>query len=475
MIDITQALPRSEPEEQHISSAGILSFLDGLQEQGIELHSLMVLRHGTVVAEGWWQPYQPDGIHLLYSLSKSFTATAAGFAIAEGLLSLDDKVLAFFPDQAPAAPSDFQRRLELRHLLSMATGHREDTLERAITVDPEDWVRGFLSIQPEEEPGSIFAYNNGATFMVSAIVQQVTGQRVLNYLRPRLLHPLGITDAYWQQDPQGRNIGYSGLHLSTESIARFGQLFLQGGQWQGEQLLPEGWAELASTIHVANDQEENPDWSQGYGFQFWRGRHGTYRGDGAYGQFSVVMPEQDAVLATTSATENMQAILDLAWTRLLPAMHDSAPAAQPGAAAELAERLANLAIAPVDAADDAAASASTATVWLPSPSQQPVNAPPIERVTVEAVDDEFQLTLALDGADYELRCRPGCWTENKTGLIPMLGDAAEASGGWTGADTFTAEIAFTRTPHRLQVTCRTGETGGVFELGWNAIPLGSVR
>ena len=174
--------------------------------------------------------------------------------------------------------------------------------------------------------------------MLSAIVQKVTGMTVLDYLRPRLFEPLGIEHPTWETSPQGISAGGFGLSIRTEDIARFGQLYLQRGKWQGKQLVPAAWVEAATARQTSNGSNPQSDWDQGYGYQFWRCRHGAYRGDGAFGQFCVVLPEQDAVIAITSGVKDMQAVLNLVWDKLLPAMKPSSLPADDEAAEETRNR-----------------------------------------------------------------------------------------------------------------------------------------
>ena len=342
------SLSRSTPEAQGIPSTAISNFLSAAKQEKLELHSLMLVRHGQVVTEGWWQPYSSDKIHLLYSLSKSFTSSAIGLAVTEGKLSIHDKVISFFPEDLPETISDHLGTMTVHHLLSMATGHTLDTTQR-IMERGDNWAKNFLAIPPEQAPGSIFNYNSGATYMLAAILHKLTGMTLLEYLQPRLLEPLGITKTYWSSDPKGIHIGFSGLHVVTESIANFGQLYLQKGLWQGKQLIPESWVETATQKHIdctSPAGEGVPDWDQGYGYQFWRCQHNCYRGDGAFGQYCVVMPEQDAVLAITSAVVDMQAVLDLVWEHLLPAMGKTLPENQ-AEQNKLSSTLSSLAIPPV--------------------------------------------------------------------------------------------------------------------------------
>lgn len=467
----TNPLPRSAPHEQGVNPQGLLDFLEAAAD--LELHSLMVLRHGHVLAEGWWAPHQPDDIQLLYSLSKSFTSTAAGFAIAEEHFGLDDRVLDFFPEAELGDVDDHLRDLRVRHLLSMATGHLEDTLDRVVTGSRQDLAHGFLAIPPDQEPGSIFCYNNTATYMVSVILQRTTGERLLDYLRPRLLDPLGITDALWQQDSQGHNIGFSGLHLATEAIARFGQLYLQQGIWDDQQLLPPGWVEEATRVHITTEHKETVDWQQGYGFQFWRARHG-YRGDGAYGQFCIILPEQQSVIAITSATEDMQAVLDAAWTHLLPAMQESTIAPDPEAQGRLTATLAGLSLPTITDAVPTA-EVDLALQYLPAADWPDGTFPAVDAITVARNDARWSLRLTVATSDHLLPCGSGSWADSVTPISAALGERVRATGGWTSPSTFTAEVSFARSPHRLLISCENRDGRPVFQLGWNVPPLGSAR
>ena len=196
------------------------------------------------------------------------------------------------------------------------------------------------------KPGTHFLYNTPATFMLSAIVQKATGMTVLDYLTPRLFEPLGIEHPTWETNPQGINTGGYGLSIRTEDIARFGQLYLQKGRWKGKQLVPAAWVEAATARQTSNGSDPKSDWDQGYGYQFWRSRHGAFRGDGAFGQFCIVLPEQDAVIAITSGTRDMQSVLNLVWNQLLPAMKAAPLATEPEAQKKLEQKLSSLVLPP---------------------------------------------------------------------------------------------------------------------------------
>lgn len=315
-----KSLPRSTPESQGVSSAQIRKFIETVDQTVDTMHSFMLVRHGKVVAEAWWKPESPDKRHVLWSLSKSFTSTAVGMAVAEGKFSIDDPVLKFFPEEAPKEPSDKLKAMRVRDLLTMSTGHQEEPKVREIK--DQTWVKTFLNHPVPHKPGAHFQYNTPATFMLSAIVQKTTGQTVVEYLKPRLFDPLGIEDPQWDANPEGITLGGYGLHVRTEDIAKFGQLYLQKGQWNGKPLISADWVALATSKQVSNGSDPTKDWDQGYGFQFWRSRHNAYRGDGKDGQFCIVLPDQDAVIAITANTGNMQAQLNVVWDELLPAFND---------------------------------------------------------------------------------------------------------------------------------------------------------
>jgi CubicO group peptidase (beta-lactamase class C family) len=310
-------LPRSTPEAQGISSAGIRDYVETADRQVNTMHSFMLVRHGHVVAEAWWSPEAADKPHVLWSLSKSFTSTAVGLAVAEGKLSIDDPVLKFFPELCPAEPSANLKAMRVGDLLTMSCGHDVE----AKRSQDEPWVQTFLKHPVPHQPGTHFLYNSLGTYMLSAIVQKVTGQTLLDYLRPRLFAPLGIENPTWDSSPQGINCGGWGLNIRTEDIAKFGQLYLQKGKWEGKQLIPASWVAQATSKQISNGTDPNRDWTQGYGFQFWRCRHNAFRGDGKDGQFCIVLPDLDAVVAITADTRDMQAELNVVWDKLLPAFH----------------------------------------------------------------------------------------------------------------------------------------------------------
>jgi sugar lactone lactonase YvrE/CubicO group peptidase (beta-lactamase class C family) len=339
-------LPRSTPEAQGISSQAVLDFV-GAVDKINTLHSFMIVRHGQVIAEAWWKPESADKPHVLWSLSKSFNSTAVGLAIEDGKLSLDDPVLKFFPNDAPADPSENLKAMKVRDLLTMTGGH--DTEPRSIGGNPT--VKQFLAHPVPHAPGTHFLYNTMGSYVLSAIVTKVTGQTTLDYLKPRLFEPLGIENPQWTSSPEGNSHGGYGLKLRTEDIAKFGQLYLQKGKWNGHQLVPEKWVEQATSKQVPNDQEGHSkigiDWTQGYGFQFWRCTHNAFRGDGANGQLCVIIPDKDTVIAITADTGNFQGEMNAIWEKLYPAFQDAALPADAAGQEKVKQATASLEAHPV--------------------------------------------------------------------------------------------------------------------------------
>ncbi len=466
-------LPRTTPEAQGIASSAILAFLQDVDVNIHDLHSFMLLRHGAVVAEGWWVPYARQTPHMLFSLSKSFTSTAVGLAVAEGCLSVDEPLLKFFPEEAPAKPSRNLAAMRVRHLLSMSTGHAEDTTSYMHRRQDGNWVKAFLARPVKFGPGTHFLYNSGATYMLSAIVQKLTGMTVLDYLRPRLFEPLGIQNPTWESCPRGINFGGWGLSISTEDIARFGQLYLQKGMWRGKRLLPKAWVEEATSKQVSNGSKEDSDWEQGYGYQFWRCRHGMYRGDGAFGQYCIVMPDQDAVVAITSGVSDMQAVLDLVWKHLLPAMGPIPLPENHPAQEELARTLECLSIpAPQGEPDSPLAEKVSGKEYVFE-----ANPAKFKTVRFDFSQRRGVYTLRAGRRVQQVSCGYGTWLKGKShldwrGLQPLA-----ASGAWTSEDNYLIKLCFYETPFIQTVACHFTEGQVSVELQQNVslMPLETLH
>lgn len=435
------SFPRSTPEEQGVPPAAILDLVEAL-DQIDAMNSFMLVRHGKVIAEGWWTPYSAQDNHELYSLSKSFTSTAVGMAVAEGKLSIDDEVLKFFPEDAPAVPSANLKAMRVRDLLTMNTGNQDEVPTAADKIS----AKAFLTNAVPHKPGTHFKYNTPATFMLSAIVQKQTGQTVFDYLRPRLFEPLGITQPVWNTNWQGINLGGYGLNVRTEDIARFGQLYLQKGKWQGRQLIPKDWVEMATSKQVSNGSNPKSDWDQGYGFQFWRCRHGAYRGDGAFGQYCVVLPEQDAVIAITSGLKDMQGVLNLVWEKLLPQMKPR-PLMPFAGGDRLKQKLAGLTVRPAEGSE---ASPLAAKV-LGRKFVFPANEQKLESLTFRPDGNGRGITLSIQagGAAYSVGAGYREWKKGLGAFGSYTNAPAAATSAWAGDDTLVVKQCFTETPYHV--------------------------
>ncbi len=443
-MNMQQKLPRRTPESQGLASATLERFVAAAEKLD-SLHSLMVLRHGNVIAEGWFAPYRPECTHQLFSLSKSFTSVAIGLAEAEGVLTIDDKVADYFPDKLPENPDPRWYDLTIRHLLSMTTGHAECAIGPVRAAKATDWVRGFFSIPLTYAPGERFVYNTGATYMLSAILRKMTGQNLSEFLRHRLFEPLDIGRRHWDQSPDGTDLGGWGFHLTTEGIAKFAQLLLQDGRWGDRQLLPYGYLRQATGFQADNSLNEAPDWKVGYGFQFWKCRHGAFRADGAMGQYAVVMPEQDMVVVATSGLSNMQNLLDLIWEILLPAVQKKALGEDAAAQQKLAKRLAKLA--------------------LPAKNGQPGDFPETEfdldpnangytQLTLAADAGETSLSLAYPGGKSLIRAGYRQWLDSaNTGPEPEMRHVA-ARADWKSPTELHLAISCVESPYQLHLTVR---------------------
>ena len=434
-----------------MAASAISAFLTAVDQQIDHLHSIMLLRNGSVIAEGWWRPYLPEQPHMLYSLSKSFTSTAIGLAIAEGLLTLDDLVLPYFPDSAPAEISPYLAELKIRHLLSMATGHEVEPIERNTRNNP-DWAAIFLETPIVHQPGSFFLYNSAATYMLSAIIQRVTGITLLEYLRPRLLDPLGIGEASWETCPRGINTGGWGLRINTDAIARFGQCYLQQGVWQGQQLIPADWIAEASKSQISNGNDPASDWAQGYGYQFWRCRNNCYRGDGAFGQYCVIMPDQQAVLAITSGLGDMQPVLNLVWEHLLPAFEQAALPKNPAAQASLKRQLTALGLPmPQGSFTSPRAIQVSKKIYRCAP-----NPYTISEIILDVQSSHSILTLRGAHGEQRIAAGHGSWERSHARLyyVDPTEQPAAGSAAWTSEDSYTIRTYFTETPFSSTITCR---------------------
>ena len=314
------------PESLGIPSESILAFIEKEKAHSIEMHSLQVLRHGKRCFEGYWAPYHRDAAHILFSFSKSLTSTAIGFAEQEGILSLDEKLIDIFPDEAPENPSENLKKADLWSLLTMTCGHATEISGPDARL--EGWIKMFLHHDFPFEPGTTFQYNTAGTNVLAAVLKKKTGLNVTEFLKPRLLDVIGIPPIECWKLPDGVEMGGAGMYLTPESMARFAQFVLNFGAWEGKQLLSRDWFERACAHQVETVSEvyktDWREWMQGYGFQFWRCTWpGSFRADGAFGQFAVILPNEDAAIVVNSASNDANTLLIDLFDTIVPAMQDA--------------------------------------------------------------------------------------------------------------------------------------------------------
>jgi CubicO group peptidase (beta-lactamase class C family) len=466
----TNNLVRSIPEAEGVSSEDILNFIEAAEKSKHELHSILILRHGKVIAEGWWNPYEPELKHTMYSTSKSFTSTAIGFAISEGRLALNNKVITFFPKDLPETISPNLAALTIKDLLTMSVGQHPDPTREIVSHDT-NWVKSFLATPIVYKPGTKFLYNTMATYMLSAIVQKVTGEKIIDYLKPRLLEPLKIEGIDWEADPRGINTGGWGLRLKTEDMAKFGQLYLQKGKWENRQILPAEWVEDATSFKIDQDPSASPavkdtdDWKQGYCYQFWRCRYNAFRADGAYGQYIIVLPEHDAVVVITGESPDMQDELNLVWEYLVPAFKKKALHRNSVMEGKLADKLSALALPlfPKTKTSPLANSLSGKTFVMARNERM------TDTVRFSFRNNILTLNIILAKQNYKLVFCSDTWKLGETNRPgPYLGlfDNAKAKYAglpllkvagnyqWNDSATLKLKLRYIESPHSENITCQ---------------------
>jgi CubicO group peptidase (beta-lactamase class C family) len=460
---LAQSLPHSTPEAEGVSSEAIIKFIEGYSSEKHELHSYMLIRHGKVISEAWWKPFAADKKHSMYSVSKSWTSTAIGFAVAEKRLSVQDKVLSFFPEHADLKDKPFLADLRVQDLLTMSAGHEKEPLRSVIVFSP-DWVRGFLNYPIAHKPGTKFLYNTLATYMLSAIIQKVTGMTTLDYLKPRLLDPLHISGIDWESDQKGINVGGWGIRVKTEDMAKLGLLYLNKGKFEGKQILPAAWVEEATRKHIDQEPDASADkkangqyadWLQGYGYQFWRSRNGAFRGDGAYGQYILMMPAQDAVLIITSESQDLPDDLNQVWKNLLPAFKTKALPSNPSGLKALAA---------FNTSRQIKAPVSSLQAALPTKSSS-LGTNPLDFRQLK-VDSKGTVTITTkDSTQHEFKLAQGTWATGKSNLVgPYMLRAARVdlakkapfdyagSYRWVDAETLEITLLYFESPHHWTFT-----------------------
>jgi CubicO group peptidase (beta-lactamase class C family) len=439
---------RALPEARGVSSRSILAFLDEVRAADVELHSFMLYRHGSVIAEGWWDPYRADRKHMMHSVTKSVTVCAVGLAMAEGRFGLADKVVSFFPEELPSQIDPKLAAMTVEDLLTMRTGHAAEVSGSVWRPIKTSWVAEFFRIPVVDQPGTKFLYTSAATYMLSAIISKTTGLPTRDYLQPRLFMPLAIEDYDWPLDPHGISPGANGFSCRTADLLKLGVLYLHNGEWHGKQVLPREWVAQVQAPHVKDK----------YGYQWWLAP-GSYSARGLFGQFSIVYPKDDAVLAITAAIPSGSNFLGRFVFKHFPAEF---------AASAL----------PADAATDRELAARTRSLTL-LPPVKPTTSPIAAKVSgrpfaIDANEDQVQ-SVRFDFARG--RCRFTLTDDRGThtvdagldkrieGNTSMTGGKLHheyeldsmrvvASGEWRDPQTFVMTWIFVESVFRDTVVCR---------------------
>ncbi|CAM3675600.1 serine hydrolase domain-containing protein [Marinicrinis lubricantis] len=440
-------LERVKPEQAGISSAGLGKFLDYIEDMNINLHSFMLLRYGHIAAEGYYKPFHRHLLHPIFSVSKSITSAAVGIAIQEGLFSLQDRVIDFFQDKLAEDVHPYTAMMQVKHLLSMQTVHPGST-----DTQGEDWVYSFLNTPPSYPPGTIFAYDTTATHTLCAIIQRTSGQTVLDYLRPRLFDPIGIGQIEWESCPQQINKGGSGIWCTTEDMARFGQLYLQDGIWDGKRILPKGWVERSTSKIVDNSNAKALlDGRQGYGYQFWRCRNDAYCAFGMGGQFIVVVPHKQIVFVTTANTlqnrDEHQLILNGFWEYIYAAAADEPVQDNPLQYRRLLKQIERLQLVLPKSLDRAAPAEET------TKRKYILNSNPLGYTSCEITlgptpelkfcTDQRRVTICSFSFDQPL-----------IGTDPFFGFEAACGASWMDSQTMIVQMQLLNQMQMFLLTCR---------------------
>lgn len=340
--------PAATPEQVGVSSLWIEKFLDRLEQRGIMMHSVMMLRHGLVFAEGYYAPFRQQDKHRMYSISKSFVATAIGMLVDEGRMQLSDKVVSFFPDKVPANAHPYILDMTVRDLLRMATPYSRVTYEG----DTEDWTKTFFTSKPDHPPGTVFNYDTSGSHVLTAIVETVAGMPLLDYLRDKGLGALGFSsDAWCVKAPEGTSWGGSGVICTTRDVALLGLLYRNGGILDGKRLLSESYAREATRRQIDNSLNGTRDYlsGHGYGYQIWMTHDDSYTFCGMGGQLMICIPRLDMLFVCTAdlqgASSDYQPMFAALWDEIIRNMDAEPLPANPRAAAALAQRLNTLRLA----------------------------------------------------------------------------------------------------------------------------------
>lgn len=352
--------PALSPESVGVPSGAVSRMLARLTEKTINMHSFMVVRGGRIAAEGYWPPFTPDFKHRMYSISKSFTSLAIGCLIEEGRLSLEDQVWRFFPDKVPEKMHPWLEEATVRDLLMMATPHSE----QSYTVADKDWVWTFFNKEPSHPAGTIFSYDTAGTVVLSTIVERLTGMTFIEYLRPKLLDPIGASEGIsCIKTPEGTSWGGSGVLCTLKDMAKIGYVCMHHGRWDDQQLLSQEYVDAAIACQIDNSHAGHC----GYGYQIWRIPDNGFAFFGMGSQYGFFFPDKDLLFACTADTQadtcpTEGAILEAAEEMQRAVITKELPE-DAAASAALAQQIAQLHMQPLKGETSSPAQAETNGVW----------------------------------------------------------------------------------------------------------------
>ena len=478
-------LPRALPQDKGVDPRAIVDFLDAIQAAGLELHSFMLYRDGAVVSEAFWQPYTARRPHVQHSATKSWTATAVGLLIDDGRLALTDKVVDFFPDLCPPQISANLAAMTVEDLLTMRTGHRRGISGGDWRNLSSSWVEAFLAEPVDEAPGQSFIYSSASSFMLSAIVTQVSGQTLHQLLDERVLRHLGMDPLTWDLAPGGFNSGGNGLSCTTEDSLKFGVLHLRKGHWDGRQLLSPQWVEAATRNQVDGVWMGEFDGKQylprdtanaagtrreGYGYQWWMTRNGGYYASGVFGQQCIVLPAQRTVIAFTCGLRLGEKRLHAAlWEHLYPGLGrvGATPEADQARLDALIDRLH---LPDLDGASDSPRKADLAGRFIIEPNEDQVR-----EIAFAFDDDGCDFTLVDHRGSHSVRVGLRQPLESVTSITgnylhhqyqpeqtPVV-----AHGRWDEAGDLHMLWRFVETAFTDRIDCRLEDGVLLFESGVN--------
>lgn len=421
------------PEEVGIPSKAIENFVATLEKNRIPMHGIMIARHGKLAAEGYYQPYKHDTLHRMFSVTKSFTSLAIGLLEQEGKIRLTDKICSYFPEYLPGNVHPWLAEMTIEDMLQMRTCYNMTTYNKTSTT--ENWVRSFFQTVPTHRPGTVFMYDTSASHTMCALVEKLTGQDMLSYLKDRILRKIGFSEeSYIIKDPFGTSIGGSGLMARPEDLLRVGLLLMNGGKdpacygtGLGDQLYPWAYIDSAVTSHVSPIM--NRSGKEGYGYQIWRLPDNGYGFCGMGDQLLMCYPDRDLVVVTTADTQGVPGAADIIYRavseELLDNLSDTVLEGNEHEQKHLTDLLASLKIPALEGIftpDTVDANSWNGKVY---PVQ--LNPAGFKNMGIQFKDNRGSLNYTLNGHEYSLPFGFGYQEES---MFPGYNQKCVTSGAW---------------------------------------------